>query len=68
MKKPETIELLTYGPVDVISFYVSKDWLIPVIEKYGFQSLEEFCSEYTWDLSFEVYREAQEDGEIPELQ
>lgn len=67
MVNAEIIELSTYGTGnEVIRFGVPENWLIPVIEKYGYQYIDEFSfidsflSEYTWDLSFEIYREAQE--------
>lgn len=67
MDNTETVELTTYGTSgEGITFGVPKKWLIPVIEKYGYQYTDEFSfidsflSEYTWDLSFEIYREAQE--------
>lgn len=59
------IELTTYG-IDnrEITFEVSKDWLLIVIAEYGFKDLDEFLTEYTWDLSHEIFIEAREDNEL----
>ncbi|MCW1929552.1 hypothetical protein [Bhargavaea beijingensis] len=71
MDNTETVELTTYGTSgEEIRFGVPKGWLIPVIEKYGYRFIDEFSfidsflSEYTWDTSVSIYREARESRAI----
>ncbi|MED0665606.1 hypothetical protein P4T04_04660 [Bacillus badius] len=65
MNIEKTIKLSTYGQKnEELKFEVSKTWLEIVIAEYGFEDLEEFLSEYTWDLSHEIFEYALEDNEV----
>lgn len=65
--EPESIEICTYGTIHEKSemiFTVRLEWLFPLIQMYGFSSIEEFQNTYEYDLAQEILNQAEREAEV----